>query len=256
MRLTVVIVKPKEGMMKGKTKVKTNRRKKSKVRRMKPAEMQSLRKIMQVVPGKGWEAICRFPGSPLIRVPMSGWALVEEINPRMSLVAGVIEGTQLWDEQPECIGYAHQSEPMEQLIARSARPTAHKGPLVEAIAPIRIMRLAGMLSNSVYSTFKGTPEVESMPPEMIADKVNNMDLPDENRRIVAILPATDAHAFYSFGVDLTVQRPLSVWALVREADGSYTVAGMDTEHFLCDEWTNFIGYDPQPPQVKEFQWAD
>jgi hypothetical protein len=44
-----------------------------------------------------------------------------------------------------------------------------------------------------------------------------------------------------------------VWALVQERDGSYTVGGIDKEGFLCDEWTNFVGYKPEPPQPDEFQ---
>jgi hypothetical protein len=59
--------------------------------------------------------------------------------------------------------------------------------------------------------------------------------------------------FVNVGNGKTERQPIFVWALVQERDGSYTVGGIDKEGFLCDEWTNFVGYKPEPPQPDEFQ---
>jgi hypothetical protein len=178
----------------------------------------------------------------------------------MSLIAGVVGDGQLWDEEPECVGYAHQSEPLEQLVARWGESHTGRVPfrqrLVDRNTSLRLVRLAGMISNGDYPSFKGTPELECASPSELVDKVNNMDLPNENRRILAILPATEAVAIYSVGNDLVCERPLSVWALFTQADGSYGIEGMDGEHFLCDEWANFLSYDSEPPKANEFHWGN
>jgi hypothetical protein len=42
------------------------------------------------------------------------------------------------------------------------------------------------------------------------------------------------------------------------ADGSAHVVGIDAQNFPCNEWTNFLGYEPQPPNPDEFpvKWVD
>ena len=240
----------------GQPKVKQGRKSKARPSR-KQDEVQSLRRIIQVVPAPGWEAICWYPGSPLIRAPLNGWALVEELRPRMSLVTGFIEDGYLWDEQPECVGYAHQSKPLNEIIARWGKSLTERTPLADRIAALRMVRLAGMVLNAEYPSFKATPEFQSASNDLIADKVNNMDLPDERRRIVAIMPTRGARAIYSVVDDTFVHyQPLTVWVLAREADGTHVVAGMDAEHFLCDEWPNFLRYEPRTPEPEEFRWMD
>jgi len=77
------------------------------------------------------------------------------------------------------------------------------------------------------------------------------DLPDECRRILAIMPATQVHAIYYVGEQQARYEPIFVWALLEEPDGSQTVVGIDAENFLCDEWTNFTGYQPRPPKPND-----
>src|SRR5262245_27885956 len=94
----------------------------------KPTDMEKLgeelpkRDVLQMVPADDWQALCSEWKGDVLEVwceRIDGWALVEERQPRMSMVVGVTY-KYFWDEQPEFCGYVHKSVPMEQLNMRAS----------------------------------------------------------------------------------------------------------------------------------------
>ena len=212
--------------------------------------MQPRRNILQIVPARDWDAICLLPDSPPVRIPTACWTITEETRPSMSVVAGLDEDRQFFDEQPEFVGYAHKSTPTEKVLARFPRKSASNLgtlPWRGIQYGLRAGRLAGWTTNADYPTFRSLISGTSA-----YKKPGRNELPLQGRRILAIMPATQAHAIYYVGKNKARYEPIFVWALAEEPDGSQTVAGIDAENFLCDEWTNFVGYEPQPPKPDEF----
>jgi hypothetical protein len=216
------------------------------------------RNVLQIVPADDWQALCaEWKGDVLDGLcgRIDGWALVEERQPRMSMVVGVTY-KYFWDELPECRGYFHKSAPMEQL-----KMTAPGLPRRAVERTVRELRIAGVLVTSEYPKLKlaiNDPSNPRLKPQMLDPQDSDFDIKirnlSEDRRLVAIMPATGATAlFVNAGNGKRERQPILVWALVQEPDGAYTVGGIDKEGFLCDEWTNFAGYEPEPPKPDEFQ---
>jgi hypothetical protein len=217
------------------------------------------RDVLQIVPAKDWEAVCTVWNGNVLdtyHARIDSWALIEERQPRMSMVVGVTY-KYFCDELPECRGYFHKSVLMEQLKPRS--PGLPPRVLHRVL---RELRIAGEIVTSDYPRFKAAvydpfnPRLKHKifdmrrPPDF---HIKMRNLPPEDRRIVAIMPATGATALFGTSCDGKIERqPIFVWALVEEGSGAYTVGGIDKERFLCDEWTNFVGYEPKPPKPDEF----
>jgi hypothetical protein len=200
-------------------------------------------KILQVVPATEWDAICIYENCPPLRIPITGWALTTEPGP-ISIVSGVMTNGQLWDEQLEFLTYAHTSTGTETVLARLG-----EGPYSPRQLPLRLihcslreLRVLGLVRTGEYPKFQGTDYRGDLSNVPSAD----IEWP-EPRRTVAIAPAKDARAIYATA-DGPTHEPIAVWALLEEPDGSFSVGGIDRAGFLGDEWTNFVGYEPQPPK--------
>jgi hypothetical protein len=89
----------------------------------KPTDMENSveelpkRDVLQIVPANDWQALCsEWTGDVLEMLSgrVDGWALVEERQPRMSMVVGVTYKC-FWDELPEFCRYVHKSVSMKGL---------------------------------------------------------------------------------------------------------------------------------------------
>jgi hypothetical protein len=214
------------------------------------------RDILQIVPAQDWEAVfTSWDGNDLeiLSGRIQSSALVEEQQPRMSMVVGVIK--YFVDELPGFHGYTHKSVPVDQV-----NPGPPGLPLRVLDRSLRELRSAGQIVTSKYPTFEAihdpfSPRLNQIVNSLSPVSIDVENLPPEDRRIVGIMPATGATALFSTINGATERQPIFVWALVQERDGSYTVGGIDKERFLCDEWTNFVGYEPEPPKPDDCQWG-
>lgn len=225
--------------------------------------MKTNRKILQVVPATDWDAICAGPDLRPFRIKIAYWAITEMTEPisieevdgavttktstfvPLSLVAGLDADFQPFDEKSDFFSYAHKSTSTEEVVSRFGDCVPRPGePVLTYLRSMRVNRMLGERSAAEYPNFDILQEVPDL---------KNLPLTLDYRRLLAIIPAIDAYSLFSIDAGRLDRQPIAVWALIEDIDGSHKVVGIGDQTFPCDEWTNFVGYEPQPPKPEDFQ---